>query len=107
LQDTAPAKVYSDFLHRFDANTYTVPPWAIGKQVIVKADHRHPLRLSQDKVIATHSDPINAKNASKLPAHKEAALKQNRRLVEIRIWSRPSSVSGRGQDLPRTSLINP
>jgi len=37
-RDMASAKVHSDFAVRFDANAYTVPPWAVGKSVIVKAD---------------------------------------------------------------------
>jgi transposase len=79
-RDTAPAKVYSDFSIRFDANTYTVPPWAIGKQVMVKADHRTLCVYLKDKVIATHSRSYKRKERIELPAHKEAALKQKRRL---------------------------
>lgn len=79
-RDTAPAKVYSDFSIRFDANTYTVPPWAIGKQVIVKADPRTLCVYLKDKVIATHSRSYKRKERIELPAHKEAALKQKRKL---------------------------
>lgn len=79
-RDTAPAKVYSDFSIRFDANTYTVPPWAIDKQVIVKADPRTLTIYLKDKVIATHSRSYKRKERIELPAHKEAALKQKRRL---------------------------
>jgi transposase len=79
-RDTAPAKVYSDFSVRFDANTYTVPPWAIGKQVIVKADHRTLTIYLKDKVIATHPRSYKRKERVELPAHKEAALRQKRRL---------------------------
>jgi transposase len=79
-RDTAPAKVYSDFSIRFDANTYTVPPWAIGKQVIVKADPRTLCVYLKDKVIVTHSRSYKRKERIELPAHKEAALKQKRRL---------------------------
>jgi transposase len=79
-RDTAPAKVYSDFSIRFDANTYTVPPWAIGKQVIVKADHRTLTIYLKDKAIATHPRCYKRKERVELPAHKEAALRQKRRL---------------------------
>ena len=79
-RDTAPAKVYSDFSIRFDANTYTVPPWAIGKQVIVKSDHRTLCVYLKDKVIATHPRSYKRKERIELPAHKEAALKQKRKL---------------------------
>ena len=79
-RDTSPARVYSDFSIRFDANTYTVPPWAIGKQVIVKADH-HTLNVYlKDKAIATHPRSYSRKERIELPEHKEAALRQKRRL---------------------------
>jgi len=79
-RDTSPARVYSDFSIRFDANTYTVPPWAIGKQVIVKADHRTLTVYLKDKAIATHPRSYSRKERIELPAHKEAALRQKRRL---------------------------
>ena len=79
-RDTVPARVYSDFSIRFDANTYTVPPWAIDKQVIVKADHRTLTIYLKDKVIATHSRSYKRKERVELPAHKEAALRQKRKL---------------------------
>jgi hypothetical protein len=79
-RDTAPAKVYSDFSIRFDANTYTVPPWAIGKQVIVKADHRSLMIYLKDKVVATHPRSYKRKERIELPEHKEAALRQKRKL---------------------------
>jgi transposase len=79
-RDTVSAKVYSDFSIRFDANIYTVPPWAIGKQVIVKADLRTLTVYLKDKVIATHPRSYKRKERVELPAHKEAALRQKRRL---------------------------
>jgi transposase len=79
-RDTASATVYSDFSIRFDANTYTVPPWAIGKQVMVKADHRTLTIYLKDKPLATHPRSYKRKERIELPAHKEAALKQKRRL---------------------------
>jgi transposase len=79
-RDTSPARVYSDFSIRFDANTYTVPPWAIGKQVIAKADHRTLTVYLKDKAIATHPRSYSRKERIELPEHKEAALRQKRRL---------------------------
>jgi hypothetical protein len=37
-RETQTLKVYNDFAVRFDANVYTAPPLAIGKQVTLKAD---------------------------------------------------------------------
>jgi len=79
-RDTAPARVYSDFSVRFDANTYTVPAWAIGKQVIVKADHHTLTIYLRAKAIATHTRSYKRKERIELPAHKEAALRQKRKL---------------------------
>ena len=79
-RDMAAAKVYSDFSVRFDANNYTVPPWAIGKQVIVKTDNHTLTVYLNDKVIATHARSFKRKERVELPSHREAALKQKREL---------------------------
>lgn len=79
-RDTAPAKVHSDFSVRFDGNSYTVPPWAVGKQVIVKADHHTLTLYLKEKTIATHPRSYKHRERIELPAHKEAALRQKRRL---------------------------
>ncbi len=79
-RDTAPAKVYSDFSVRFDANHYTVPPWAIGRQVTIKADSNTLSVYLKNKIIATHVRSYKRKERIELPAHREAARKQQRRL---------------------------
>jgi transposase len=78
-RDTASAKVYSDFSVRFDANNYTVPPWAIGRQVIIKADTHTLSVYLKNKAIATHTRSYKRKERIELPAHIEAAQKQQRR----------------------------
>jgi hypothetical protein len=79
-RDTLSTRVYPDFSIRFDGNTYTVPPWAVGKQVIVKADHRTLAVYLKEKAIALHPRSHKHKQRIELPAHREAALKQKRRL---------------------------
>jgi hypothetical protein len=79
-RDTAPAKVHSDFSVRFDGNSYTVPPWAVGKQVIVKADHQTLTIYLKEKAIATHPRSYKQRERIELPAHRDAALRQKRRL---------------------------
>ncbi len=49
-RDTNPAKVQSDFAISFDGNFYSVPPWAVGKQVTVKADNRDVTMYFREKV---------------------------------------------------------
>ena len=79
-RDTAPLKVHSDFSIRFDGNSYTVPPWAIGKQVIAKADNHTLTIYLKDKPIATHARSWKRKERIELPSHKEAARKHQRKL---------------------------
>lgn len=78
-RDRAPARVRPDFSIRFDANTYTVPPWAIGKQVMVKADNNTLTVYLKDKPIATHNRSWHRRERVELPHHREAALKHKRR----------------------------
>lgn len=40
LRDRATAKVHVDISVRFDGNGYTVPPWAVGRQVSIAADYQ-------------------------------------------------------------------
>jgi transposase len=79
-RDSQQLKVHPDFAIRFDANTYTVPPWAIGKQVVAKADNRKLTVYLKEKPIATHLRSWHRKQRIELPAHREAARKQQRRI---------------------------
>jgi transposase len=79
-RDTLSTRAYPDFSVRFDGNNYTVPPWAVGKQVIVKADHRTLAVYLKEKAIAVHSRSYKHKERIELPAHREAALKQKRQM---------------------------
>ncbi|MBT8407973.1 MAG: IS21 family transposase [Deltaproteobacteria bacterium] len=78
-RDTKLAKVHTDFSIRFDGNAYTVPPWAIGKQVVAKADHHSLTIYLKDKAIATHPRCWQRKARIELPQHREAARKHHHR----------------------------
>ncbi len=78
-RDRAPARVHGDFSVRFDGNSYSVPPWAVGKQVLVKADHQTLTVYLKDKVIATHTRSWERKQRIELAHHREAAIKGMRR----------------------------
>ena len=80
-RDTALLKVHSDFSIRFDGNSYTVPPWAIGKQVVARADHYTLTIYFKDKPIATHTRSWERRKRIELPAHEEAARKH-----QLKIW---------------------
>ncbi len=72
-RDTAAAKVHADFSIHFDGNTYTVPPWLVGKTVMVKADHRDLTIFFKDKAIATHCRSWHRHQRVESAHHREAA----------------------------------
>lgn len=77
--DTAQVKVHIDCSVRFDANTYTVPPWAVDKIVTVKADHHLVRIMLREKTLATHVRSWERKQRVELPEHRDAAIKSQRR----------------------------
>jgi transposase len=83
-RESAIAKVHTDFSIRFDANSYSTPPWTVGRQVLVKADS-YTLTVSfKDKAIVTHQRSWHRKQRIELPAHREAASKGVRRQWQSR-----------------------
>ena len=81
---TCSLLVHKDFGVRFDANVYTVPPWAIGKQVTLKADNRLVSIYLKEKMIACHSRCWEKKQRLELPAHLEQVKKIKKRLLQDR-----------------------
>jgi len=75
-RETLSLKVHSDFAIRFDSNFYSVPPWAIGKTVIVKADLKTVTLYHHEKTLAIHPRCWQKKQRLELPAHREAAFKR-------------------------------
>lgn len=78
-RDTACAKVHSDFSVNFDGNTYTVPPWLIGKTVVVKADNHNLTIYVQDRVVAAHQRSWCRRQRVESAHHREAAHKYRQR----------------------------
>lgn len=79
LRDRAIAKVHVDFSVRFDGNTYTVPPWAVGRQVTIAADHHQVTIYYKEKAIACHRRSWQRKQRIESPHHHQAAIKGLRR----------------------------
>jgi len=75
-RDTDISRVYCDFSVRFDCNNYTVPPWSIGKKVVVKADNETLTVYYKDKPIAVHNRSWKRRKRIELPGHREDAEKQ-------------------------------
>ncbi len=74
-RESALAKVHTDFSIHFDGNSYSTPPWAVGKQVFVKADHHTLTVYLKDKIIVTHQRSWERKQRIELPQHRQAAIK--------------------------------
>lgn len=85
-RDVVILKVHSDFSVRFDANTYSVPPWTIGKSLTLKADHNTVSIYHQDKLIAEHRRCWQRRQRIEDQRHKEAARKH-----KDRYWPSPQA----------------
>lgn len=79
-RDVCQAKVYKDFAVRFDANSYTTPPWVIGKQATLKADMATVTIYVQQKKIATHPRCWQRKKRIEIPTHQEQVKRLQKKL---------------------------
>lgn len=77
-------QVHKDFGIRFDANVYTVPPWAVGKQVTLKADNQRVSIYLKDKLIACHGRCWQRRQRLELPGHREQVQKIKKRTLQDR-----------------------
>ena len=80
LRETEQLRVYKDFAVRFDANTYTVPPWSVGKYVILKADHATVTIYYKEKKIAQHPRCFEKRKRIESPTHVQQVKKLRRRM---------------------------
>jgi len=88
-RETLTLKVYKDFGVRFDSNIYTAPPWVIGKNITLKADHHKVWLFYKEKAIAVHSRSWAKKQRIELPVHREQVRKLRKKLCqdqEIRVF---------------------
>ncbi len=83
-RETRQSIVYKDFAVRFDGNAYTTPPWAIGKEVTVKADPFTVKVYLKEKKIATHQRSWERKKRIELPTHCEQVKKLRKRMWQDR-----------------------
>ena len=70
-RDTVSAKVHKDFAVRYDNNFYTVPPWTVGRQLILKADNETISIFYKDKTVAVHPRCWEHKKRIEIPSHAE------------------------------------
>ncbi len=77
---TSPLLVHKDFAVRFDGNTYTVPPWTIGKTLTLKADSQSVRLFHLEKEVAAHDRCYMRNQRIELPADVLAVKKLKKRL---------------------------
>ena len=76
--------VHKDFGIRFDNNVYTVPPWAIGKHVTLKADTVRIRVYYKERLIACHTRCWEKKQRIELEIHREQVKKIKKKLLQDR-----------------------
>lgn len=103
-RETSQVNVYKDFAVRFDCNTYTVPPWAIGKKLTLKADNETVTIYHKQKTTATHHRSWGKRQRIELPAHMEQVRKMKKRLWQDRQIAAFLSLGQDAQDYLDTLL---
>jgi transposase len=79
-RETSQATVYKDFAVRFDANTYTAPPWVVGKSVTVKADSTTVAIYLNQKRVAVHQRSWERKKRIEIADHRDQVKKLQQKL---------------------------
>jgi transposase len=97
-RETLQVTVYKDFAVRFDCNTYTVPPWGIGKKLTLKADNEIVTIYHKQKAVATHHRSWEKKQRIELPSHTEQVRKMKKRLWQDKQISAFLSLGQDAQD---------
>ncbi len=72
-------KVYKDFAVNFDANTYSAPPWLIGKRLTLRADRHTVWLFFKEKQVAIHSRCWDKLQRIELPGHRSEAEKHRQK----------------------------
>jgi len=97
-RETCTVKVYKDIAVIFDGNTYTVPPWTIGKELTLKADNHRVTVYYREKGIAGHSRSFERKKRVECPSHIEQVKKIQKRLWQDRDISLFTSLGQEARD---------
>ena len=77
-------KVHKDFAVRFDGNTYTTPPWTIGKKLTVKADTATVTIYHGSKKVVAHQRCWQRHYRIENITHKQQVKKMKKRLWQDR-----------------------
>jgi len=79
-RETETVLVHKDFAVIFDGNQYTVPPWTVGKHLILKADDHTVTLYHLQKQVAAHCRSWERKQRIELPSHREQVKKLQNKL---------------------------
>ena len=83
-RESADLLVHKDFAVRFDDNSYTAPPWTIGRHLTLKANQTTVTLYHREKQVALHMRTWERKKRIELPSHQEQVKKLQRRLWQDR-----------------------
>ena len=83
-RESATLLVHQDFAVRFDDNSYTAPPWTIGRRLTLKADQTMVTLYHREKQVAVHHRSWERKKRIELPSHQEQVKKLHRKLWQDR-----------------------
>jgi transposase len=97
-RECASPLVHTDFAVRFDDNSYTVPPWTIGRHLTLKADQHTVTLFHQQKQVACHHRSWERKQRIEIPAHQEQVKKLHRKLWQDRDIALLSSLGQEAAD---------
>ena len=83
-RESATLLVHQDFAVHFDDNSYTVPPWTIGRRLTLKADQTTVTLYHRQQQVAAHHRSWERKKRIELPAHQEQVKKLHHKLWQDR-----------------------
>jgi len=98
VRETSQLLVHTDFAVRFDGNTYTTPPWCIGKKLTLKADNTTVTIYHHQKLIATHQRCWKRKERIEIPSHREQVKKMKKKLWQDKQIAAFSSLGQEARD---------
>jgi transposase len=83
-RETTEVLVYKDFAVKFDGNSYTAPPWTIGKRLTLKADQHQIILYRHERIVARHKRSWQRHKRIELAQHQEEVKKLNKKLWQDR-----------------------
>jgi hypothetical protein len=104
-RESATLLVHQDFAVRFDDNSYTAPPWTVGRRLTLKADQTMVTLYHREKQVAVHHRSWERKKRIELPSHQEQVKKLHRRLWQDRDIALLSSLGQEAVDY-MAALVN-